>query len=108
MGNIPESIPKLIDEKTRSLLSRKMIRNIGFLAGRCVERGIIVKEVEIIMPPMSEYLDFQYRLNDALNEFGHKIVVNIGIQINVPDKKLEDIDINESLDKIANKNFGNN
>ncbi len=106
--SLPASIPVIIKNEDMRGFEKELLHIIGFLAGSCVRKGIIVEEIEIILPPMGEYLFLQEKLQGILNNEGHKFSVSIGLQIDLPNTKLEDIDIDMQLDLLSKKNAGNN
>ncbi len=105
---ISRSIPELINKKNRDDIEEELLRTLGFLAGSCVRKGMIIEKIELILPPMGEYLFLQERLQKILKDEGHKFSVSIGVKIDLPNAELDDIDINIPLGTLSNNNAGNN
>lgn len=78
---IPENIKDLVAEETRIKIGKNISYDIGFLIATCDARGMVVKEIELILPPLGEYLAMQPRYEAMYREEGKVFTVSIGVQI---------------------------
>jgi hypothetical protein len=109
-----EELPK----KTEELLIGEFASNIrksigytmGYIAKSWEEKGMVIKHVDILLPPGGEYLMLQQRLHDSFMQRGQTLKVGIGVYIPIPGGNMRDNIgiINEKFREIAEKDFGNN
>lgn len=92
----PSYLKALSLKKQRREIIESIEYEIGFVTQSCKLSGIMVDEIEIIMPPFSEYLNVSEELRDNYTERNIKLSVSIGRTVN--------LDVDLEVDK-QGKNF---
>ncbi len=101
-------LDKIITGENRKIANRAICKLLGFWHGYCDKAGAKIKETELILPPLSEYLfmenDLRYFL---LKEYDVFLSVSVGVQIDHDGKTAED-DEKDTLKMLIERGFNQN
>lgn len=110
-GNVTTDIKKLSDLNLQKAILENFWYAIAWWKGALSKQGLLVSEVDIILPPLGEYLRMgEYFKNTFSIYDGVAVNVLEGVFVNIPNKDISNnIDrIDKQIKELGKKSFGMN
>lgn len=106
----PEHIPLIADPANKESFAESAAYTAGWWIGICQNYSIAIKKVEIILPPLMEYMPIAEDLYKEFKEDNVELEITIGLKIDVMEENIQqDMEyIKERLSMLQQRSFGNN
>lgn len=111
--DFPEGIP--LKYYSDSRLADNFAANtqyyVGYLGQALKEKGFFLKEIEVVVPPVAEYMQLENKIKEGLSDKYSSVVVKKGMIVTWPDEHSEKTIIDPfdvALDRLNNEGAHNN
>jgi hypothetical protein len=106
----PENVSKLSSKAAKESFAELLGYIAGWWIGKCEAFLITIKKVEVILPPLAEYLPIEESLYIEFEKDNIELEITTGLNIAVMEEEMREnmAYINERLAMFKQRNFGNN
>jgi len=106
----PYHVPRLSTEEARNSFAEILTYTTRWWINKCEHFLITVKKVEVILPPLAEYLPIEESLYTEFEKDNIELEITTGLNIAVMEEEMREnmAYINDRLAMFKQRNFGNN